>query len=167
MWVRFCEDLKMPRGRKPKPIAQRIAEGNPGKRSLNHPGVMLKPALPTAPASLTAVAKIEWTRLAKELFDAGLLTNADRNALANYCEAWADWVDAREKINLPGGKTTTTEKGYEMQSVWVGIANKAAASMHRIAAEFGLTPASRARISIAAPKTPDEEAEERVFGPGE
>ena len=165
MWVRFLEDLKMPPGRKPKPIAQRIAEGNPGHRPLNKGGVMLKPALPAAPDSLTDVAKLEWKRLAKELFDAGLLTNADRNALANYCEAWADWVDARAHI-LKTGKTTVTEKGYEMQSAWVGIANKAAASMHRIAAEFGFTPASRARISIAPPKTPEEEAEERVFGPG-
>jgi P27 family predicted phage terminase small subunit len=125
---------------------------------------MLKPALPDPPESLTAAAKAEWTRLAKELFTAGLLTNADRNALANYCEAWADWVDARKHINKDGGKIIVTDKGYEMQSPWVGMANKAAANMLRIAAEFGFTPASRARISVAPPKTPEEEAEERVFG---
>lgn len=124
---------------------------------------MLKPALPNAPESLTMAAKVEWKRLAQELFEAGLLTNVDRNALANYCEAWADWIDAREHIEK-SGKTTITDKGYEMQSPWISIANKAAANMLRIAAEFGFTPASRARISVAAPKTPEEEAEERVFG---
>jgi len=154
----------MPRGRKPKPIAEKLAEGNPGKRRLNSAAPNLKPALPEPPASLTAAAKAEWARLSQELFDAGLLTNVDRDALATYCEFWADWVDARSHIDVPGGKVFITEKGYQQQSPWVGMANKAAANMLRIAAEFGLTPASRARLAVAPPKTEEDEIEEKVFG---
>jgi P27 family predicted phage terminase small subunit len=155
----------MPRGRKPKPTAEKLAEGNPGKRPLNASEPKLEPALPDAPEHLTDVAKEEWQRLAKELFDAGILTNADRGALAAYCEAWADWVDARKHIDSDG-KTILSPKGFEMQSPWVTISNRAINTMMKIAAEFGLTPSSRSRIHVEPKKTPEEEAEEKIFGKG-
>jgi P27 family predicted phage terminase small subunit len=153
----------MPRGRKPKPTALKKAEGNPGKRALNADEPQLAPALPDPPAHLTGEALIEWNRVAPDLFKAGVLTIADRAALAVYCQAWADWVEACGEMAV-GNKVITTEKGYQVQSPWVGIANRAMDKMLKFASEFGLTPASRTRIHAEPPKTPEEEAEERVFG---
>lgn len=46
-------------------------------------------ALPRCPDHLNDVARKEWRRLATPLFDAGILTLADRAALAAYCVAYA------------------------------------------------------------------------------
>jgi P27 family predicted phage terminase small subunit len=153
----------MPRGRTPKPSALKNAEGNPGKRELNKAEPKLKPMLVDPPKHLTAAARDEWQRVAPDLFAAGVLTIADRAALAAYCQAWADWVKARGEIDV-NGMMMTTPNGYQQQSPWVSIANKALDKMMRFASEFGLTPASRARIHAEPPKTPEEEAEEKIFG---
>ena len=153
----------MPRGRKPKPTALKKSEGNPGKRELNKNEPRFKPVLPNAPKHLTDDALDEWRRVAPDLFAAGVLTIADRAALAAYCQAWADWVKARGEI-ATGGMISTTSNGYEQQSAWIGIANKALDNLMKFASEFGLTPASRARIHAEPPTTPEEEAEERIFG---
>jgi P27 family predicted phage terminase small subunit len=152
----------MPRGRTPKPTALKKAEGNPGKRALNASEPRLPPALPDPPGTLKGEALVEWKRVAPELFAAGVLTMADRAALAAYCQAWADWVRARG--HLDEKMVVTAPSGYEMASPWVSIANKALDKMMKFASEFGLTPASRARIHAEPPKSPDEEVEERLFG---
>jgi P27 family predicted phage terminase small subunit len=152
----------MPRGRTPKPTALKKAEGNPGKRALNASEPRLPPVLVDPPMHLAGEALAEWTRIAPDLFAAGVLTVADRAALAAYCQAWADWVRARG--HLVDQMVVTTPSGYEMASPWVSIANKALDKMMKFASEFGLTPASRARIHAEPQKSPDEEAEERLFG---
>ena len=152
----------MPRGRPPKPTAVKKAEGNPGKRPLNTSEPRLPPALPDPPATLTGEALVEWNRVAPELFTAGVLTASDRGALAGYCQAWADWVKARGY--LADKMIMTTPNGFEIPSPWVAIANKALDKMLKIASEFGLTPSARARIHVEPLKTPEEEAEARIFG---
>lgn len=54
--------------------------------------------LPRCPAHLDRVARNEWRRLATPMFEAGVLTLADRAALAAYCQAYARWVEAEEKL---------------------------------------------------------------------
>ena len=80
------------RGRKPKPTHLKVLEGNPGRRPIN--GAEPKPAgdLPTCPAHLGPSAKAEWKRLARDLNRIGLLTMADRAALAVYCQSWGRWM---------------------------------------------------------------------------
>lgn len=153
----------MPRGRKPKPTALKKAEGNPGKRALNATEPQFPSALPDPPAHLVGEALAEWNRVAPDLFAAGVLTIADRAALAAYCQAWDDWVKARGEI-ATDGMVVTTPSGYQQQSPWVAIANRTLDKLMKFASEFGLTPASRARIHAEPPKTAEEEAEERIFG---
>ena len=153
-----------PRGRKPKSAEQKKLEGNPGKRQIKE-GVKLTPALPDPPEDLTPRAAKEWNRVAPELFAAKILTNADRAALAMYCQAWADWENARIQIS-DTGMVIKLPTGYEMQSPWVAIANRAQAQVIRIAAEFGLTPAARVRLAIEKGDGDDPEAkrEKEIFG---
>ncbi|GKY89888.1 phage terminase small subunit P27 family [Sinisalibacter aestuarii] len=55
-------------------------------------------ALPRCPSHLSDAARKEWRRLATPLHEAGLVTLADRAALAAYCQAWARWVEAEEHL---------------------------------------------------------------------
>ena len=55
-------------------------------------------AMPRCPDHLDHVARKEWRRLATPLHTAGLLTLADRAALAAYCQAWSRWVEAEQKL---------------------------------------------------------------------
>ena len=73
------------RGRKPKPTALKLIEGNPGKRPINGHEPKPPASKPTCPSHLSPTAKAEWKRLAEALHRIGLLTQADRTALAAYC----------------------------------------------------------------------------------
>lgn len=148
-----------PRGRKAKPTAQKKLEGNPGKRKLNTDEPKLQPALPEPPPTLAGDALDEWNRVAPELFEALILTNADRAALAAYCQSWGDWLKAIGQLALDG-MVLETDKGYHYQSPWVGIANKAMANFVKIASEFGLTPSARSRLAVT--RTPDDPEEEKA-----
>lgn len=135
----------MARGRKPKPTAQKRAEGNLGKRKLpaedeevRGPAGSLDP-----PAWLDADAKREWKRLVKDLAERGLYTAYDRTAFAMYCMHFSLWKKAvAEAKRRPVGHPT-----------WID-ARKNAELLHRLLAEFGFTPSSRARLAI--PKDPKQ-----------
>lgn len=85
-------------GRKPKPTHLKLLEGNPGKRALNKNEPKPKVKVPSCPRHLVGEARKEWRRISKELLTLNLLTEIDRAALAAYCQAWARWVYAEEKI---------------------------------------------------------------------
>jgi P27 family predicted phage terminase small subunit len=143
----------MPVGRKPKPTAQKILEGNPGKRTLsrNEP----KPTgIPTCPPHLDAAAKKEWKRVSKELIAIGLLTSVDRAALAAYCSSYSRWMSAEENIQKFGMVIKSPKSGFPIQNPYVSVANTALDLMRKYGTEFGLTPASRTRLSVEQPSTP-------------
>jgi P27 family predicted phage terminase small subunit len=49
------------------------------------------------------------------------------------------------------GTMVKSPTGYPMQSPYLGLANRQAELMMRIASEFGFTPASRSRITTPPP----------------
>lgn len=139
-------------GRRPTPTALKRLAGNPGKRALNESEPQFAPGRPPCPAHLVGEARTEWSRVTRLLVEAGLLTKADRAALAAYCEAWATWVLAVEMLAKPkeegGGMVTITENGYPMLSAWWTVSQQAAKSMRSFLVEFGLTPAARSRMKV-------------------
>lgn len=152
------------RGTKPKPTAQKELEGNPGKRALNHKEPQPKSAIPECPKHLTGEARIEWNRVTKELHELGILTGIDRAALATYCMAWLDFVYASKKVDEEGEVITSKKFDKEGNEIgvggkylnpWVGIKQSAMDRVVRIAAEFGMTPASRTRIKVETPSEED------------
>ena len=84
------------RGRKPTPTAIKILHGNPGKRPLNKHEPMPEKKAPTCPKWLDDEAKKEWKRLAPQMEQLGILTEADRTAFASYCQAYSRWKEAEE-----------------------------------------------------------------------
>lgn len=136
------------RGRKPKPTALKVLEGNPGKRPLNEhepipPKVKLK-----CPDWLLPEAKKEWKRLAPALEAMGVLTMADLTAFAGYCQAYARWREAEEFISQHGS-IFKTPSGYVQQVPQVSIAQQNLKIMQSFCSDFGLTPATRSRIIAA------------------
>lgn len=134
------------KGRKPKPTAVKVLEGNPGKRQLNmFEPKPVKGKLPKCPDWLEDEAKEEWNRLAKNLHNLGILTDLDVQAFASYCQAYARWREAEEFISQHGA-IVKTKSGYWQQVPQVSIAHQNQKMMMQAAAEFGLTPSSRSRI---------------------
>ena len=137
-------------GPKPKPTATKRLHGNPGKRKLpeNEPKPEGTPKPPLAPRHLCKVAKKKWREKSKELHAAGLLTKLDNDRLAAYCVEYATYIEAETNLQ-EHGKLIKAQSGFPMQSPWLPIRNKAEANMGKIAAEFGMTPSSRSRVTVA------------------
>lgn len=134
------------RGPKPKPSAIALLDGNPGRRPVNElepkPEVGAEP-----PAHLSGEAAVKWAELAPQLENLGILSQIDADLLAMYCQFYGRWVEAEqhlaeESLVLTGGQ------GGVYQNPWLAVANKAMEQMHKLGAEFGLTPSSRTRIKV-------------------
>ena len=133
------------RGRKPKPTALKLLEGNPGKRPINEHEPIPPKGTVKCPTWLESEAKEEWKRLAPSLEAMGVLTQADLTAFAGYCQAYARWKEAEEFISQHGS-IFQTPSGYVQQVPQVSIAQQNLKIMQSFCSEFGLTPATRARI---------------------
>lgn len=133
------------RGRKPKPTAIKILEGNPGKRKLNAYEPTPEQTAPQCPDWLCDEAKEEWKRLADKMEQMGILTEVDMAAFAGYCQSYARWKEAEEFISRHGA-IVKTPSGYWQQIPQVSIAQQYLKDMQKFAEQFGLTPASRSRI---------------------
>ena len=150
-------------GTKPKPTALKLIEGNKGKRALPKKEAVIALCEPTPPPFLCDDAKVEWGRVCSALFAAGLMTELDRASLAAYCAAYGRWAQSERAINTMAGKDginaallIKTKEGNAIQNPLVGIANKARADVVRFAAEFGMTPSARTRVTA----TPDDNEQE-------
>ncbi|WP_375173706.1 phage terminase small subunit P27 family [Pseudooceanicola sp.] len=140
------------RGRKPKPTALKLLEGNPGGRPINHDEPKPTRSRPTCPSHLSPTAKAEWKRIAEEMENVGLLTRIDRVALAVYCQAYGKWVEAERKL-AETPPLLKMPSGYIQVSPWVTISNKQAELMAKYMAELGLTPSARSRLSVSGAHT--------------
>ena len=138
------------RGRKPKPTALKLLEGNPGKRPLNTSEPIPPQGEVKCPSGLLPEAKKEWKRLAPAMESMGILTLADEKAFAGYCQAYARWKEAEEFITQHGS-IFKTPSGYVQQVPQVSIAQQNLKIMQSFCSEFGLTPATRARIIAGGP----------------
>jgi P27 family predicted phage terminase small subunit len=80
----------------------------------------------------------------------GLLTALDVTVLAAFCVSYGRWRETEEKLAEQREKDPVT-RGLLIDgriNPLVKIARNAAADMLRFAAEFGMTPAARTRISL-------------------
>ncbi len=135
------------RGRKPKPTAIKVLEGNPGKRPVNSAEPKPISKAPKCPIWLEAEAKKEWRRVAKQLEQLGVLTEVDMAAFAGYCQAYARWKEAEEFISKHG-TIVKTPSGYWQQVPQVSISQTYLKIMSKFCEQFGLTPSARTRIVV-------------------
>lgn len=81
----------------------------------------------------------------------GVLTVADGDLLAAYCEAWVEMIEALEEIAREGA-TAVSDKGSVYQHPAVGRKNKAIERLVKIGSHFGMSPSSR--VGLKAEKKP-------------
>lgn len=144
-------------GRRPKPTAMKMAEGNPGKRPLNKHEPHPKPGAPCKPPLLTGDASDEWDRIVPQLLTLGLLTEVDGKALAAYCVSYGRWAAAEIEI-ARHGLLVDTPMGLKVNPA-VRIARDAMSQLKQFLIEFGLSPASRSRLIVAPPEKQKREDE--------
>ena len=126
------------------PTKLRVMRGNPAKRPLpvGEPAPAQLEQVPEPPAILGAAAEREWRRLAPELMRLGLLTVADLGMFTAYCQTFGRWYEAEQELKQQA--LATPNKGGQ---VWLRISESASKEMRQYASEFGLTPASRTRLT--------------------
>ncbi len=162
-------------GRKAKPIHLHLLEGNRSrltKQEIEERVEAEKKLRPNKdrvrpPVWLDSIAKKEFKRIAKELDELDLVTNIDINALATYCDAYSDYIECTKIIKEEGLMVEYTNKAAETNRVPHPLLTKKKQlheQMKTLAVEFGLTPSSRAKISMPKeePKEPSEF--DREFG---
>lgn len=153
------------RGRKPKPTALKMLEGNPGGRLLNTKEPKPEKKAPRCPSWLEDEAKKEWKRMAKVLENMGLLTEMDMAAFAGYCQAYARWKEAEEFLTQHGSMVRTPN-GYLQQVPQVSIAQTNMKIMLKFCEQFGLTPSARSRIVGGENSDEEDEMEKLLEGGG-
>ncbi len=160
--VRNGGDSMGTRGRKPKPTALKVLEGNPGKRPLNENEPKPEKKAPKCPAWLEPEAKKEWRRMSKILLELGILTEIDTSAFAGYCQAYARWKEAEEFLTKHG-TIFKTPSGYIQQVPQVSIAQTYLKIMKDFCTEFGLTPSARSRIHAGTAKGETDDPMEELL----
>jgi P27 family predicted phage terminase small subunit len=132
------------------PTAIKILRGNPGHRPLpeNEPTPELGAEMPEG---LSSEAARHWPKISALLEDMGVLTNVDAQALALYCEVFARWRYACTQL-ARYGLVVKSPSGYPIQSPYLAIENRAQDQMVALMREFGMTPASRTKVSSVKPK---------------
>ncbi|QHI99354.1 phage terminase small subunit P27 family [Xylophilus rhododendri] len=150
------------RGPAPKPGELKALEGGRGHRALNL-DTTFRPevGLPDAPRWLTPEAKKAWKRLGTELLYYNLISKVDRDAFAMLCQTIGRLEIVERSIMGRMGRLLEQDKdaaealmdstpnGLKVQAAIYQVLNKEQEKLHRMLAEFGLTPAQRARVTTA------------------
>ena len=135
------------KGRKPVPPAVKKVRGTyrPGR---DRGGVKapIPARVPRAPKWLNARARAEWARVARGLWELGLLTDLDVTMLAVYCQLYARAVEAEEIFSREG---MMREDGTAHPCI--RIARQSWSLCRQYATDFGATPSSRTRIDVTPP----------------
>ncbi len=136
----------------PQPTAIAKLRGNPGHRPLaeNEPQPRDLGRCPDPPGSLDDYEREVWDEIAPMLYEMGVLTVVDVDALATYCRAKVRYIDANEIISVDG-HTRLGSAGNTVVHPEIYVMEKAATEMHRIWQNFGMTPAARTRIAATPP----------------
>jgi P27 family predicted phage terminase small subunit len=170
------------RGRKPKPIATQISEGDPRKKGVRKLQARLaaepkaSKGLPACPRHLKGRARYAWKFWTEELCAMSLDRRPDAMALEGACVLYARAVQADLMIESEGlmleiwdmGEPTLDEDGHAVipaqksllsikTNPAVAISNGAWRQLRGFCAEFGFSPVSRTRLAIE--KKDDGEAD--------
>jgi P27 family predicted phage terminase small subunit len=161
-------------GRRPKPTAIKTLQGNPGHRPLNDKELVAPKGEPEMPKGMLPAARREWKNIVPLLMKLGVLSQIDGKALAAYCDTFAHMEKSRKDIekyglvveepvidkfnnpvvlgSIPGVPPEAGASYLVKLKANPAVANYAlfAKLMKSFLIEFGLTPASRAKLKVEA-----------------
>ena len=134
-------------GRKPKNVALRVIEGNPGGRPLPEMPDMAKLGA-EPPEWMCDGGKEIWMRWASSLIKHGLFSDIHKELLAATCQYWARYIEAEKIVTLKG---SMTEDGKKRDAT---VVSKQAYELAlKGMSEMGLTPSEMARMMKASAKS--------------
>jgi P27 family predicted phage terminase small subunit len=132
-------------GRPRKPSAQKIAEGNPGKRPIGaDPEVRGRVC---APSWLSGGGRRVWRRHVPELVRLGLVTPLDVETMGQWCEQVALVQTCTRRIDLEG--VTVEVNGQIVPHPCMGMRLKAIVAARQLGNLLGLNPSARAGLAVA------------------
>jgi len=162
------------RGRPPKPTAQKILEGNRGRRPLDPlepkpPEIAEESALPPPPPHLTPFAAEIWKKeLGPLLVQMRVLTEADLTALAILCQAEARRRVFEKDVQTNGVfQEVTTVTGDVVQrtrDVYKEL-ERITIRVSHLLLQFGFTPASRPKVQSVPDGGKKKKGEEEEYDP--
>lgn len=146
-------------GRRPKPTALHVLNGNPSRKNLNKNEPRPPAGDIAKPAGLTAGAGAVWDEIAPVCLAMGTLTTADIRAFATFCELQSTMQQASASKD---GRALFRLEREEENDAQVAIVIDAALKLERETAAalrpyyelFGLTPVARARIALPKAEAP-------------
>ncbi|MFE5031017.1 phage terminase small subunit P27 family [Streptomyces sp. NPDC056683] len=135
-------------GRLPAPATLKALRGS---AEADYSGPTAPEGYPKAPEWLNEVGQAEWDRLTPILSEMGIVTLADRNAVAFYCQSYANYVAATEEVNRHG-VIVQGHRGVIAKNPAVQVQRDALEQMNRWGGKLGLSPIDRVRLAY----TPEE-----------
>ena len=149
------------------PSHLKVVTGTTDKRTANPKEPKPKVAVPPMPEWLPASARAAWEHIAPLLFSMGVLAEPDRMALERLCQAYAT-IRHCERVLADYGDLTYESMGREgnvmrRQHPEVAILADADRRFHSYLVEFGLTPASRSKVSAILDLSEEDERIARYF----
>lgn len=103
----------------------------------------------TKPSGLTAGASDKWDEIVKVLQDCKVMTCADEDVLAKYCEAWVMWRHCTDEVVK---EPVIREDGIPKLNPMHRIQDQYFKQMLAGARELGLTPAARTKVKTTEKK---------------
>ena len=158
-------------GPAPKPTALKKLAGNPGKRALNSSEPQPEKIVPAMPRGLPKRAQRFWKDHAEKLERLGLLTAVDGPAFTlmtlHYAVALEALTIIQQGLDLPAdeegrqqsvmaGLLQVDENGAMRKHPLLQVWRENSTAFRHYAAQFGLTPAARGRLSIPEPTEEDD-----------
>ena len=102
---------------------------------------------PSAPKHLSAYARAEWKRIMPGLIERGIITLGDLGGVEDYCRARGLVREIEDTLRASG----------EIDMKLCRLQDKAMQTARQLAAEYGLSPVSRARVGSAAGSDDDDD----------
>jgi P27 family predicted phage terminase small subunit len=170
------------KGRKPKPAARQIAEGDPSKRGvlkldgLEEGEPKATRGLPGCPKHLRGVARKAWRFWAEELEGMSLDCRPDAMMLEGACVSYQTYVELYELIETQGKLVAKKERNPQTGQMEVvdvrahpalHVRDRALMQMRAFCSEFGLSPVSRARLFIERRESDDDDLLDLLAQPRE
>lgn len=156
------------RGPRPTPTKLKILRGNQaGCQTKTHEPEPATDGI-EMPQHLGQVASRRWAELLPMLQSIRVMTRADVEALARYCDTWEWWLATRAKLRADGDTypilNDAGEVKYIAQRPEVSIAHKLAQQLRQLEQDFGLNPSARTSLHVEPTKPHDDEEDRRMFG---
>jgi P27 family predicted phage terminase small subunit len=139
----------MPMGRPPKPVEQKRLAGNPGKRPLPEPVVVIPSAelaVPAYPRGLRKVGKEAWDRLWR-VGGAWLSPATDWDIMVRLCQAHDEREELRRAVRKHG-HSATGGNGQEVAHPAVLQLRTLEGLITRWESLCGFTPSDRSRLGL-------------------